>query len=692
MPTDHLSEALSTGLTAPRLIVDVETRSEVDLAVVGHECYARHPSTDVICVSIGRLNGDVVLNFRQPYLWWHDAFIQTLGLTAAELQHVLWLAYNAPFDRAIWEHILTVRYGWPPAPHWECLMQRAAYFNLPGGLDGVARVLGTPAKDAEGHRLMLRLCKPQRAVQASNDPWRLHTPENVAALARYCDQDVRAEAPLDHRLPRLPACELPVVQADRAMNTRGIRVDWGLADRMTTVALDYSQLQIEQMRTLTHGAVQEVTQLPAMREWLVSRGLPLRTGAGALDRYAIDAFLEGEDYDGNPLPQALDEDVRAVLSIRRRLAKSSLAKLKALRAATCADSRVRGMFQYYGADRTGRWAGRIIQPQNLPRGVLQGAEAYSTAVTAILARSDAELIDLLYGDQTMDVLASCLRSCLTASPGNVLVVSDYNAIECRMAAWLANEDWLLDAFRRGLDPYKQMGSWIYNDKPLDQITKAERNDGKLAELSCQYGLGWRSLKKQAKQKAGRVLTDDQAKHIVDTYRRTHAAIKRRWYELEEAAHRAVREPGTIREVGPIAFRHDGQNLKMRLPVGRCITFQGARIEMRQPPWDTDELRPVLVYWGEDSVTHQWTQMTAWGGDFMAISCQGMSRDLVAHALVRLEEETFCPVLTVHDEIAGDVPDAPGNAVSFTQIMCDLPPWARTLPVKAETFTTFRYRK
>lgn len=697
MPIEALSRIRAVNLDSTpsreRCVLDVETCSEVDLEVVGSHRYARHLSTRLTSVAFNYIGTDVSIPWV-PAAFWSD--FELLGPTFDNIPRtVLFQAYNDTFDRLIWKHVGCRLYGWPDPDEWqwECLMQRAAYFNLPGKLDAVAQVLGTPRKDPAGHALMLKLCKPARPIIADRNPWRLHTPENLAALGAYNLQDVAAESPLDGKIPRLPACELPVVKADRAMNERGIQVDLTLVEQLGCVADSYSQHLQEQLAYQTHGDVTSATQLPALRRWLLAHGAPLREGPGSLDRYAIDGFLDGEDYDGNPLARPLDDDVIEVLGIRRKLGKSSLAKLESLRLATCADGRVRGMFQYYGADRSGRWAGRIVQPQNLPKGVLVGAEAYDVALAAINAESGSQLIEMLYGDQVMDVLASCLRCCLTAGPGRQLVVVDYNAIECRMAAWFAGEEWMLQAFRQRLDLYKQMASWIYQ-KPIAEITKAERNDGKLAELSCQYGLGKKSLRKQAKQKAGRILTEEQAKHIVDTYRLTHAKIKQRWYELEEAAHRATREPGTRHDVGPVAFRHDGTHLKLRLPVGRCITFHQARIEMRQPPWDTDELRPVLTYMGEDSVTHQWKRQTAWGGDFMAISCQGMSRDLVAHALVKLEAENFGSVLTVHDEIGCDVDVRnPGFSVeAMTDIMCDLPAWANGLPVTAEGFMSPFYHK
>lgn len=682
-------------MTRARIIVDVETYSPLDLSVVGGWRYARHPDTDVLCVAAQYEHPNLPatgLQAVQPNMQWVPFWHQAMPL-GIPMQ-----AYNGDgFDYYIWKFILTPRYGWPDPDSWawEDLMKRAAYGNLPGGLDSVAQVLGTPEKDEAGHKLMMKLMAPARAIRASSDPRRLHTGENLGALMSYCVQDVTAEAALDDKLPKIPDVELPVIKCDIEMNRRGIRVDLGLVRDMKAVAQDYTEHLTTELRSTTRGAVEAATQLPALKAWLGQNGLPIREGAGALDRFAVESFLAGEGYDGRPLAVPLTDNVKRVLTIRRLLGKSSLAKLDALSAATDPeDIRVRGMFQYYGADRTGRWAGRIIQPQNLPKGVLQGAGAYDNALYGI--RSGLETMMMMYGghedemDLVMDVLASCLRACLIATPGNELIVVDYNAIECRVAAWFAGEEWLVQAFRNGEDPYKKMASWIYRIA-MEAVDKKQRDMGKLAELSCQYGLGWRRFKWQAKQRRI-IVSDEQSQHIVSTYRTSHSRIKQKWYELEDTAKCAIRTPGTIYPCGVVAFRHDGANLKLRLPSGRVITFHGAAIEMMPAPWDPDEMRAVITYWGEDSETKRWMKLTAWGGDFMAICCQGMARDLIANALVNTSLLGYSPVLTVHDELGYDEPKGSVSVHQLEEAVCILPAWANTLPVRAEGFASQFYRK
>lgn len=683
-----------------RTIVDFETCSTVDLPTVGAYRYSIDPTTDILCASLRTVIGnDEVLNNVTTDLQWDlilrfNQGISPIGATATLV------AFNDRFDYYIWKHILTPRYGWPDPDNWQWddLSQRAAYANLPGSLDEVCRVTDTPGKDEEGHKLMMKMCKPARAILRDSNPWRLHTPENLSRLSTYCGQDTTCEAALDPKLPQLPDFEKKVVLADRAMNSRGIRVDLDRVRQIQAAAAEYGQKLQEELSRTTHGDVSSSTQLNALKAWLIRNGLPVREGRGALDRYAIDAFLDGENYDGSPIE--LSPPVRRCLTIRREMSKSSLAKLDALLGSVSpADQRVRWMFQYYGARMSGRWSGKIIQPQNLPKGILRGAKAYETALAAIA--QGAECLEMLYGarDDTevpkvMDVLSSCLRTTLVASPGNELVVVDYSAIEARVAAWFAGEEWMLDAYRAGEDIYKRMAGWCLNKAP-ELVTKQERDDsGKLPELSCQYGLGWRSLKKQAKQK-GVILTDAWAKHVVDTYREKHAHIKRLWYDLENRAMQAIRLPNVVCAASQVQFKFDGVTLKMRLPSGRCIWFNRATIEDMPVPWDEHELRPKVCYWGEDADTHRFAKQTAWGGDFMALATQGMARDLVAAALVRTERAGMDPILTVHDEIGFDLPI---GSLGFSpvevaqQAMCDLPPWAAGLPIAAEGFISNFYRK
>ncbi len=684
-----------------RLIVDFETYSEVDLTRVGSYRYAIDPSTDVLCASIRIIGGDEVVKAGSLYLEWREIVRLNGGHDPIDSRATL-LAFNDRFDWAIWKYVLTPRYGWPDPNNWkwEDLSQRAAYANLPGSLDEVSRVLGTPGKDPEGYKLMMKLCKPARAIIASDDPRRLHTIENLDRLLTYCGQDTECEAALDTRLPHLPEYEQKVMLADRAMNSRGIRVNVPLVNQMADVALEYRERLQEELRETTHGDVGAVTQLPAMKAWIMRQcNLVIREGPGALDRYAIDAFLDGEYYDGSPLLEPLPQNVRRVLTIRREVAKSSLAKLAALLGAVDpADQRVRGMFQYYGARMTGRWSGKIIQPQNLPKGVLKGAAAYDTALAAI--HQGVDCLTMLYDQpdgepsQVMDVLSSCLRACLIPSEGNEFVIVDYSAIEARVAAWLANETWMLDAYRRREDLYKIMASLIYS-LPIEHIIKSQRDDGKMAELSCQYGLGGEGLKRQAKRQ-GRVMTSEFAKRVVDTYRQKHPNITRAWRELEQRAMSAIRAPGTVASFrGLISFKFDGHVLKLRLPSQRCIWFNKATIEPRPVPWDPNEMRDKVCYWGEDSLSGRYSAQEAWGGDFMAISCQATARDLIAAALVRTEAERLNPVLTVHDEIGFDLPynvRVRRSVEQVSDLMCELPPWASGLPIAAEGFSSFFYRK
>jgi DNA polymerase len=320
-------------------------------------------------------------------------------------------------------------------------MVAAAYGNLPNKLAEVAHALGTKDKDLIGSKLMQQLCKPAHTTAANNDPKRRHTPEALARLASYCATDVEAERALHPLLPTLPASELRLWQLDQTINRRGLYIDYPLVHRLRRVAQMVQELQREELREITNGTVEIETKLAALADFCRANGLAIPTGKGAMDADAIDAYLLKSD---------LPTKVRRALEIRRALAKSSLSKLTRMDAARCEDGRLRGTLQFYGAHQTGRWAGRIIQPQNLPRGVFETVDDYMLGLNAVALADDQcapEALSMCYGAKSMDVLSTLIRPCIRAAPGNVLVVADLSAIEARGLAWASGEEWRMEVFR-----------------------------------------------------------------------------------------------------------------------------------------------------------------------------------------------------------------------------------------------------
>lgn len=663
-----------------RAHIDLESYSTVDLAASGVYPYAAHPDTEVLCGCWSVEDCPV-----QTWTWGMPPPVLPLGDTE-------WWAYNAQFDATMWYEILHKRCGWA-WPGWgafRCSMVAAAYGNLPSKLAEVAKALGTSEKDRLGHQLMMTLCKPAHETTKNDDPKRRHTPEALGRLAAYCAQDVIAERALHRLLPELPASELRLWQLDQTINRRGVYLDLPLINRLQAVASGIAELYREELRDVTGGAVGSETCLAALATFAREGGAPVTTGKGAMDKDAIVAYL------GMP---GLDPKAKRALEIRQLLGKSSLSKLERMKQARCEDGRIRGTLQFYGAHQTGRWAGRIIQPQNLPRGVFEDVEGYESGL-ANVATADAttcpEWMTGIYAEKSMDVLSTLIRPCLCAAPGKVLVVADYSAIEARAQAWCSGEKWRMDVFRGDGKIYEASAARTLG-VPVESIKKgsAERGLGKVTELALGYQGGPGAMEKfGAVEDYG--IAKERLRPIVDQWRAASPMMVRLWRGLQDAALEAVRTPGTITRYGYARFRMVGAHLRMALPSGRNLWYRNATIAYEPAPWDATKLLDQLVFWGEDADGH-WGRQKAYGGSLTNNLCQGLCRDLMAHAMENAESLGFPVVLTVHDELVCEVddpgePERPALARQLCDLMCVLPSWADGFPIKAAGFTSSYYMK
>lgn len=645
---------------------DLETFGTIDLKVAGAWAYSLHPDTDVLCAAWG--------DFHLQHGWQPGDPPPVFG------PGVKIHGYNVRgFDAVIWHNILTPRYGWF-WPGWDAFidtMARAAYTNLPGHLDEVARALGTSPKDKEGHKLMMSLSKPIRAIKASNDPKRHHTAERLARLMEYCKQDVKAEYDVGARLPDLPAHEKLIFEADFSVNKRGVHINQPLVHASIACAEGIADHQRRLLKELTGRKVESETDLNGLASWCRDQGLNVPEGKGAMDKAAIETYLD--------MPTC-PEHVKKALRIRQFLGRSSLSKLARMLAALCPDGRIRGIHQYYGAHQTGRWAGRIIQGQNFPRTPLPD---YDQAIAAAI-EDGPEAFLFYYGDDAMDVLTGLLRPCINAAPGHELVIGDYNAIEARVVAWLAGETTLLDAFRSGKCPYKLMASVVFG-VPYAEITKAQRALGKVIILACGYGMGAEKFQATAARAPYYIdLTLERATELVNIYRRTNTRIQQLWYAADDAAKSAIRNPGTIYEAGRLMFKFDGVDLKMRLPNGSILWYRRAYIGDKLNT-KTGKMMPAIYFYGEDE-HGRFSLQNTYGGKLVENASQAVSRGVTADALVRCEVRGLCPVLTVHDEIGCELPVGRLSPHALEAVMCEPEPWSESLPVKVEAFSSPYYRK
>lgn len=633
------------------LHIDLETYSEANLAMTGGQFYARHPSTRVLLLAYS-YGDEIHLIDLENGGTLPDSLLEDL-----KNPNVTKWAHNAAFERAILTNVL----GIPCEPEqWRCTMVWAMSLSLPAGLDKLSEALklGTDAKDKEGKRLIRKFCLPGGDVQQdlNDDDWR--------RFCEYCRQDVAAEMAVARRLKRyaLPDSEWQAWAVDQRVNDNGLPIDIELVQAIRRVAEAHKEdMAAEAAR---------ITQLPnpnsrdQMLSWLRQRGVD----ADDLTSGTVDQLLAGD------LPPA----VRKALECRQQMSKASLAKFDALDRATCSDGRLRGAFQFAGAGRTGRFAGRIFQPQNLPRPTLSDADI--DVAREAVRTSDADTMGMMYDDLS-GALSSLIRSVIAAPAGRQLVVADYASIESIMVAWCAESDYLLNLYHKGLDPYKDFATKIYGIA-YEDVTKEQRSFAKPAVLGCGYGLGATGLQRYA-EAFGMEMTASEAKKQVDTFRSAYSDIPEFWAKLETAVTKAMQSKGRTIRAGRFTFQFDGRFLLLGLPSGRHLYYY-------QPRMETGNFGKLeLTYAGKEPNVRIGTHP----GKIVENVVQAVARDLLIEGLKNTQAAGFEIVGHVHDEIIclADADDTEAEQ-RLLDAMTKTPAWCKDAPIRADGYTAPYYRK
>ena len=696
-----------------KLHLDFEARSVLDLKKVGAWAYALHPSTEITMLGFGadasRVQVFSGLDCRFDWTKLHIPGIETSLIGA----------HNAIFEYACYNLILHRRHGWPARwdpKLWTCTMARAAMCGLPLDLDGLTRVLGckTP-KDLEGRAVMLKLCKPLTTEPLTFD----EGPAKYARMGVYNKGDVIGEIEVDALLPELPPSERRVWELDLVMNRRGIQIDLDLARKGAAMSKAMMGPLNDRIRVLTRGEIDRATQNTALKAWVKRQGVkvPAKFDVKAgemkesLDKVAVTEMLARPD---------LPPTVREVIKLKRQAGKStSTAKYAKALEMVCPDGRIRGNLQYHGAH-TGRWAGRLLQTQNFPRGFKK--EDQLDAIEYVKT-GDAELFDMVYGDKAMDTLSNTLRGMIVAPAGKVLVSADYNAIEARGNFWLAGARAVLDAYARGESPYLDMGAYISRRPITKEGDPLDYKIAKAAILGCGFGMGWEKFRdaiylETAKEGKPLLIPDDLAKRAVNGFREKYPEVPRMWREHEGAAIRAVQNPGVRYPVcgGKVlwAMSNDRRFLVCRLPSGRYLWYwkpaviESYRLFCKDPKcvhWEkmdesvcpTRRPQTVLTFWGSHPKTGEWCQLTAWGGTLTENVTQAVARDIMVNGMFEVERAGFEMELTTHDDLLAEYPLHGRDKFveplpNFMAAMCKTPSWAAGFPVAAEGWIGERYRK
>lgn len=663
------------------LHVDVESRSAVDLKKCGSYVYFEDETTNLWCVCYALGDG--------PVETWRPG----QSVPTVILDHVMsdgvFAAHNSAFERGAFHYILTPRYGWPEpdVTQWRCTMVQAYAMALPGALDDAAAAVGLDyRKDAAGKRLMLQMSKPRK-----RDPltwW--DDPTKIERLIEYCKTDVEVERALMARLRPLKESELALWHLDQQINDRGIAVDETLCQAAKKIVKAEEIRLDNEMSQVTGGSVTACSNRNEIVRYIRERGLETES----IKKDLVEEYLLNPD---------LLSDVRRVLELRQEAAKASVAKIDALLKGRSPDGRARGLCQFHAAS-TGRWAGRRFQPHN----IIRPDEEYpiDLAIDALLGG----WMDL-FSINHLHTVSQCLRGMMMADDGNKILAVDYKNIEGRVLAWLAGEQWKMDAFAafdrgEGPDLYKVAYARSYNMR-TDDVSKPQRQIGKVMELALGYQGGVGAFKTMGVN-YGVDLPDAEVEEIRDGWRAAHPNIRTFWYDLERAAIDAVERPGTTQVVRDIVFRTAGSFLFMRLPSKRFLAYPYPAIRPKLMPWTTDDGKPVwkdsLTYMSTIDVakrskivddpqnTPNWARIAVYGGLLVENCTQATARDILAGALPRLEQKGYETILTVHDEVVCETPVDFGSVEEMVNIMCDLPEWAAGCPISADGWSGDRYRK
>jgi len=647
-------------MTETLLHLDVETVAVLDLNKTGAYRYAQDKDTDCIMAfcafgETGKVRGWLP---SMPVPDEIIAHVQAGGKVAA---------WNAQFERLIWKYVLGPKHNWPDIKpeQFVCTMAQAAYWGLPLSLDMASDALGGPPKDKEGHSLMLRMSRPRKTNKdGTHEWWHLDDPQRYARLQDYCAQDVEAERGICYQIPPLPPEEVKVYQVDQRLNDRGVFLDQDLVTAMSRYA-DASKKKLDaRMAQITDGEVTTCSQVGKLLDF-VRKSYP---GVNSLDKANMAKALKSPHLTGA---------ARRAVELRQIAAKSSTAKLTAMLNCVGEGSRVRGMLQYYGAFRTGRHAGRLIQPQNMPRGEIKDVDR---AISWMLRGVDADMIELTFGP-VMSVVSSCLRGCLAAPNNMSLTVVDFSQIEARVLAWEADQQDILNVFANG------EGVYVYD---ATQIGSDNRALGKVCRLGLGYGMGANKFVETALG-YGLTLETEFAAEVVSGWRKANPYIVGFWYDCQEAAIKAIESKRNalrpkIYNVGKVDYAMMGSNLVCRLPSGRYLVYREAQIE------HDEKNRPRVTYMGVNQYTRKWERQDTWGGKLVENITQAIARDLMIAALLRLDKAGYRILLTVHDELIVETDADIDHLKNIKDIIRINPAWADGLPTDCEGWVGTRYRK
>lgn len=650
--------------------VDIETYSSVDLTEAGVYAYTEAPDFDILLISY------IFDDWGEDDVKTIDCFDADPDMMAEFCEaltdpQIVKTAFNANFERTCLAKWLQKPM---PPEEWRCTMVKALTLGLPGNLAGAGEALGLPAeklKDPQGKaliRFFSKPCKPTRTNGQRTRNLPEHDPAKWQLYKNYNRQDVVTEQEILRKLSiyKTPESEQQLWALDQHMNDNGVALDIPMVEKI--VAYDTRRRQELQEEAQELTGLKNPNSLAQLKRWLAEQGVEMTS----VTKDTLTEALRDPE-----LPSV----ARRVLEIRTALGKTSVAKYSTMLVAHCQDHRLRGILQFYGANRSGRWAGRLVQTHNLAKNSLPDL----ALARELAAEGDFDTMGTLFGE-TAFVFSELIRTAFIPSEGCRFIVSDFSAIEARVLAWIAGEEWVLEAFRAGKDIYCETASMMYH-VPVEKhgANSHLRQKGKVAVLACGYQGGVGAMKRMDK---GGSIPEDELQSVVDQWRQANSKVVKLWRTVELAARTAIEEHRTIRLKNGIAFGYINGNLFIKLPGGRKLCYWNTRLKL-----DPRDGREHIVYMGVNQETKQWGETETYGGKLVENIVQATARDCLAISMQRVAALGYNIVMHVHDEIIVDCPiEDTGAMERINACMAEPIPWAPGLPLRGDGYETPFYMK
>lgn len=641
------------------LAIDIETYSDVDLVRSGVYAYTTSPKFEILLFAYSFDDDEVkVIDLATGETLPNEIIL------ALEDEKIIKTAFNANFERVCLSKYLNKKLS---AKSWRCTAVQAASLGLPLSLDGVAQVLGLQKqKMKEGKELIKYFsvpCKPTKSNGERNRNYPHHSLERWEVFKKYCAQDVEVEKAIRKRLERYPiiTSEQEIYVLDQEINDRGILIDTKLVEKSIECENIHKEDIYAEAQKLT--GLENPNSVIQLKQWLLENGVEVES----LSKKTV-----------ADLAKDAEEDVQRLLNLRSQLSKTSVKKYEAIERVLCADKRVRGLLQFYGANRTGRWAGRLVQVQNLPQNHIKDL----TLARDLVKNGEFETLDMLF-DNVSQVLSELIRTAFIPKENHRFIVADFSAIEARVIAWLAEEKWRLDVFNSHGKIYEASASQMFKI-PIEEITKTSplRQKGKISELALGYGGSVGALTAMGALDMG--VKEEELQGLVSKWRQANPNITKLWWDIDKAAIKVVKEK-SFEVVGKIKIFYEKGIMFITLPSGRNLSYIKPRLETNKFG------REGITYEGIGA-TKKWERIETYGPKLVENIVQATARDLLAEAMINVDKKGYEIVMHVHDEIIVEISKDKGSLKEVCDVMAIAPEWAKGLPLRADGFECEYYRK